>query len=97
MQKFRFFLKKTCNFAFLRQFFGDFKLYWGENFLLTKGGGQKKFLLPWGVNRVSGRRGDSDFALQEEGNGTLPPPMPTCDGEDSKHTWAKRKIFTKGF
>ncbi len=26
---------------------------------------------------MSGRRGDSDFTLQEGGNGTLPPPMPT--------------------
>ncbi len=40
---------------------------------VTKGGSIKKFSRQGGVNKVSGRRGDSDFTLQEGGNGTLPP------------------------
>ena len=49
----------------------------GKKFLVTKGGSIKKFLgTRGGVNKVSGRRGDSDFTLQEGGNGTLPPPCP---------------------
>ncbi len=43
---------------------------------MTKGG-SIFFLGQWGVNIVSCRREDSDFTLQEGGNGTLPPPMPT--------------------
>ncbi len=35
---------------------------------------------------MSCRRGDSDFTLQEGGNGTLPPPMPTYDGRRKKST-----------
>ncbi len=66
-----------CNFAFLRHIFYDFYLQNGKKFLVTKGGPIKKFFVQGGVNKVSCRRGDSDFTLQEGGNGTLPPPMPT--------------------
>ncbi len=65
-----------CNFAFLRHIFYEFYLQYGKKILRTKGGSIKKFLGQGGVNKVSGRRGDSDFTLQEGGNGTLPPP--TC-------------------
>ncbi len=70
-----------CNFAFLRHIFYDFYLQYGKKFLMTKGGSIKKFLRQWGVNKVYGRRWDSDFTLQEGGNGTLSiPPLPTYGG-----------------
>ncbi len=50
-------------------------IYTGEKNSFDKRGVKKQnFFCQGGVNRVSGRRGDSDFALQEGGNGTLPPP-----------------------
>ena len=64
-----------CNFVFLRHIFYYFYLQYGENFLVQRGV-IKKLLGQRRVNKVSGRRGDSDFTLQEEGNDTLPP-MPT--------------------
>ncbi len=42
-----------------------------------------------GVNRVSGRRGDLDFVLQDGGNGTLPPPP--CPRVDPS-PWGKAKL-----
>ncbi len=40
----------------------------------------KNFLETRGVNKVSCRRGDLDFTLQEGGNGTLSPPHAhVCD------------------
>ncbi len=35
---------------------------------------------------MSCRRGDSDFALQEGGNGTLPPPCPRVGGDPSSRS-----------
>ncbi len=68
------FLPKICNFALLNHFFVDFLHAQLKKFSLNKGGVNKKF--SWdkgGVNKVSGRRGDLDYTLQEGGNGTLPP------------------------
>ncbi len=56
-------------FAFLRHFF-IFTCTVGKKLLGQKGG---NYLDSWGVNKVSCRRGDSDFALHEGGNDTLPP------------------------
>ncbi len=51
--------------------------YTEKKISLDKRGVKKQnFFYQGGVNRVSCRRGDSDFALQEGGNGTLPPPCP---------------------
>ncbi len=58
-----------CDFAFLRHFFYDFYLKYGENFLVTKWGSIKKFFETRGVNKVSCRRGDPDFTLQEARGG----------------------------
>ncbi len=41
---------------------------------MAKGGSINFFLTQGEVNKVSCRRGDSDFTLQEGGSGTLPPP-----------------------
>ncbi len=63
-------------------------IYTGKKISFDKRGVKKqKFFCQGGVNRVSGRRGDSDFALQEGGNRTLPPPMPTCGGIHARE-WA---------
>ncbi len=82
-QKFRFFFKfsKFCSFE---ANFGNFYLHWGNKIILTKGGLEKNFFCQGGVNGVSGRRGDSDFALQEGGNVTLPP---------HAHVWRRGVLF----
>ena len=58
---------------------------WG-NFSCEKGGVNRKISgNKGGVNKVSCRRGDSDFTLKEGGNGTLPP---------HAHVWGDALILT---